>query len=83
MVPPARLDPWFPLAPCGRPAVRRLERGSRVSVDAQVDSMLVKRRDVVGGNEARAGGGADHKPVKDVLVKGRYDVVYRADLLAT
>ena len=83
MVPPARLDPWLPLAPCGRPAVRRLERGSRVSVDAQVDSVLVKRRDVVGGNEARAAGRANHKPVKDVLVKGRHDVVYRADLLAT
>ena len=82
-MPPARLDARFTLAPCRRSAVRRLERGRRGSVDAQVDSVLVKRRDVIGGNEARDVAGSDHEPVKDVLVKGRHDVVYRADLLAT
>ena len=64
--------------PCGGSSA-----ASRVSVDPQIHSALVQRRDLVGGNETRAAGGADHKPVEDVLVKGRDDVVYRADLLAT
>ena len=58
------------------------ERSDLGGVDPQVDSALVQRRDLVGGDEPQPDAGLHHDPVEDVQLGRGDDVVDGADLLA-
>ena len=62
--------------------MRVRERRHLGRVDAQVNSALVQRRDLVGGDEPRPDAGLHDDPVEDVHLGRGDDVVDGADLLA-